>query len=65
MRRSTRSNGNTQGSTRQPRSLDRNEVARIAYELFERRGGVHGDDQRDWFEAERIAWEQQRRGAVS
>lgn len=30
------------------------EVARVAYQLFERRGGGHGQDQQDWFEAERI-----------
>ena len=30
------------------------EVARVAYELFERRGGVHGYDRQDWLEAERI-----------
>lgn len=30
------------------------EIAQVAYELFERRGSAHGQDQRDWFEAERI-----------
>ena len=35
-------------------TLDREEIARVAYGLFERRGGTHGSDQRDWFEAERI-----------
>jgi hypothetical protein len=30
------------------------EIARVAYQLFERRGGGHGQDQQDWFEAERI-----------
>ena len=25
-----------------------------AFDLFQRRGGAHGDDQSDWFEAERI-----------
>ena len=29
-------------------------IARVAYELFERRGRAHGHDQEDWFEAERI-----------
>jgi hypothetical protein len=28
-------------------------VARRAYERFEARGGEHGRDQEDWFEAER------------
>ena len=35
-----------------PRAAD--EIARIAYELFERRGRMHGRDQDDWFEAERL-----------
>ena len=30
------------------------EIARVAYELWERRGRQNGSDQRDWFEAERI-----------
>ena len=33
---------------------DAAEISRVAYELFERRGGMHGSDQGDWFEAERI-----------
>lgn len=28
-------------------------IARRAYELYEQRGGCHGEDQADWFEAER------------
>ncbi len=30
------------------------EIARVAYELFEKRGGVHGCDFDDWVEAEKI-----------
>ena len=30
------------------------EIARVAYELFEQHGGVHGHDLEDWLEAERI-----------
>ncbi len=30
------------------------EIAKVAYELFVQRGGTHGSDQEDWFEAERI-----------
>lgn len=30
------------------------EIARIAYELFERRGRVDGYDRQDWLEAERL-----------
>ena len=33
---------------------DPQEVARAAYELFERRGRVHGHDLEDWLEAEQI-----------
>ena len=34
---------------------DRNhdEISRRAYERFQERGGSHGSDQDDWFEAER------------
>ncbi len=32
----------------------REEISRVAYELFEARGGVHGFDLADWLEAERI-----------
>ena len=30
------------------------DVARVAYELFQQRGGLHGHDLEDWLEAERI-----------
>lgn len=36
------------------------EIARVAYELFERRGGAHGYDQQDWFEAEQLVRQRQR-----
>lgn len=38
----------------------REEIARVAYELFERRGRVDGFDQQDWLEAERIVLARQR-----
>lgn len=41
--------------------LDPAEVARVAYELFEQRGGSHGRDLEDWLEAEAIV---QQRHAV-
>lgn len=41
--------------------LDPQEVAGVAYELFERRGGGHGQDLEDWLEAEAIV--RQRYGA--
>ncbi len=30
------------------------EVAQVAYELFEKRGRVHGHELQDWLDAERI-----------
>jgi hypothetical protein len=33
--------------------LTEDEIARRAYERFQERGGVHGHDQEDWYEAER------------
>jgi hypothetical protein len=33
------------------------ETARVAYELFEKRGRMHGYAQEDWLEAERIVME--------
>lgn len=36
------------------------EIARVAFELFQQRGAVHGFDQQDWFEAERIVRPQRR-----
>ena len=41
-------------------AINPSEVARVAYELFERRGRVDGNDQRDWFEAERIVAQRRR-----
>jgi len=38
------------------------QVARKAYELFERRGGEHGHDVDDWLEAERLVVEELRQG---
>ena len=29
------------------------DIARLAYQLYEQRGGEHGRDQEDWFQAER------------
>ena len=35
-------------------AISSEEIAQVAYELFERRGRREGFDQQDWFEAERI-----------
>lgn len=37
-----------------PESTPRERIARKAYELYEKRGWVHGLDTEDWFEAERV-----------
>jgi len=36
------------------RGVSAEEISRVAYEFFERRGCVHGHDLEDWLEAERI-----------
>ena len=38
------------------------EIAKVAYELYERRGKVHGHDREDWLEAERIVRQRQGNG---
>jgi hypothetical protein len=38
------------------------EVAKVAYELHEKRGSVHGYDLEDWLEAERIVLERHAKG---
>ena len=47
----------------QPVSQD--EVARVAFELFERRGRTHGQDRQDWFQAERIVRQRRSNGKHS
>lgn len=44
----------TQEGKTQTAPADTEEVARIAYELYEQRGRKDGDDWDDWFKAERI-----------
>ena len=43
-------------------TVDAGDVAQMAYELFERRGRVHGHDLEDWLEAERIVRQRRRNG---
>lgn len=38
----------------------REEIAQVAYQLFERRGRIPGHDLEDWLEAERIVAERPR-----
>ena len=37
----------------QPPEITSTDIARLAYELFERRGGTHGAELDDWLQAER------------
>ncbi|MBE0427798.1 MAG: DUF2934 domain-containing protein [Nitrospirae bacterium] len=39
------------------------EIARVAYELYEKRGRAHGHELEDWLEAERIVMERHERHA--
>ena len=39
------------------------EVAQVAYQLFEQRGRVHGFDQQDWLLAEQIVRQRQKRAS--
>jgi hypothetical protein len=38
------------------------EVAKVAYELYEKRGRVHGQDREDWFKAEMIVKKRYEKG---
>ncbi|OGW37514.1 MAG: hypothetical protein A2Y97_09285 [Nitrospirae bacterium RBG_13_39_12] len=38
------------------------EVAKVAYDLHEKRGGIHGYDIDDWLDAERIVLERSAKG---
>jgi hypothetical protein len=39
------------------------EIARVAYELYEKGGSVHGNELKNWFEAEKIVMEKHQRHA--
>ncbi len=39
-----------------------NEVAKVAYELHEKRGWTHGNDVQDWLEAEKIVLARKEKG---
>ena len=39
---------------------DQEDISRRAHERYQERGGQHGDDQSDWFEAEREVRERNR-----
>lgn len=46
------------------RGVRAEEISQVAYELFERRGFVHGHDLEDWLEAERIVRTRTRRSSA-
>ena len=48
--------GTWQQSAPGRRAVTAEAIAKRAYERWLARGGNHGDDQRDWFEAERELW---------
>ena len=50
MARTTRRAGKDQAPT--PSALERDEIARRAYDIFIARGCAHGHDLQDWLEAE-------------
>lgn len=54
MARSTQVRERSATIERDSSPIDWGEVAQAAYELFQRRGGEHGRDQQDWFEAEQL-----------
>lgn len=39
------------------------EIAKVAYELYEKGNGAHGNDLKNWFEAENIVMEKHERHA--
>ena len=38
------------------------EVAKVAYDLYEKRGRIHGQDMEDWFKAEMIVKKRYEKG---
>ena len=63
MARNTRVSVNVRRRQTSSRAVSAEEISQVAYELFERRGCVHGHDLEDWLEAERIARSRARRRA--
>ena len=62
MARNTRVAVKTQRRGTTSRRVSAEEISRVAYKLFERRGFKHGHDLEDWLEAERIVRTRARRG---
>ena len=54
MARDSRTAVKVQGRNPAASANSAEDIARVAYQLFERRGGIHGHDLEDWLEAERI-----------
>ena len=45
-------------------SIPQEEIAKVAYELYQRRGGAPGGEQEDWFEAERLLRQRRQRSST-
>ena len=61
MARDGRSGSKTVTASESPRAVGFEEIAKVAYELFEQRGRMHGHDLEDWLEAERLVRERRKR----
>ena len=46
-----------------PAQADNQEVARVAYELYEQGGCMHGHDVENWFKAEEIVKQRAQKGS--
>lgn len=55
-----RAQGKAQAARKPAEGAGAEEIARVAYEFFERRGRLDGYDRQDWLEAEQFV--RQRRG---
>ena len=54
MARNSKTAVSVQRSKRPAQANTADAIARVAYQLFQQRGGVHGHDLEDWITAERI-----------
>ena len=45
-------------------TISQEEIAKVAYELYQQRGCTPGGDQQDWLEAERLLRQQRRRSST-
>ena len=62
MKFQTQARPNASAPSARPAPIDAQEVARVAYELYEKRGREDGRDMEDWLRAEAIVRRQGSRG---